>query len=159
MNRLEPGVDIGHQEIRWTWWKRGVGLYLVFTFVLLTGISEIAIATILFCDHRFGLSAAWMGAGPWFHWVLAVQMAGVGLFGVIAAGLWLRHRCGSQLMCAIGCGCISPFLGPSHEPTESGVASMFWAIYAIKTLAMVFWISSYIAIPYIRTRQRSQQGT
>ena len=159
MNRLEPGVDFWHQEVRWTWLKQGIGLYVVFAFYLFFGISEIALAVVLTRDHRFSLAATWMGAKPCFRWVLAFQMAGAGLFAVFAAGNWLRRRSGLQLLCAFSCSWMAAFLGPSHEPTESGIASVFWIFYATKTMGLVFWLWAYFANPFLRSRQGHKEGS
>lgn len=123
-----------------------LGPYVLFGFVVLSGFFEIFIDALFLRDGRVALSAKWMGAGLWFGWLLAAQMAIGGLASLSAAGIWLRRRNTLKLSYALGFGLASAFLGPSHEPFADGWFCGFWLMYAIQTLAMAFWFFVYIYV-------------
>ena len=149
----EAQQDIWHREIPRTSWTRGVGLWLMFSFVVAGGFAEGVISFVGFIRGWFASSAKWMGVGPWFQFVLTVQNALVGGVAVICALYWLRNREKVMVLASgLWLAGLGSFIGPSHAPTDTSVGATFWARYAL-SLLMIVLCGTALNLEYRKRRQ------
>lgn len=124
---------------------RGLGGWLVLGFLLVVGFGDLVIASMGLFRMWFASSAKWMGAGPWFQYVLAFQDALVGVAALLSAIYWLRNRSTRSAMMGGGfVGAFGCFIGPSHAPIDRSAIGGYWFMYGLSLLMIVLGCSAFI---------------
>jgi hypothetical protein len=137
-------VDFWHRDIPGTGWTRGLGAVFGPGLLIFTGIADLVIDCFAIGKHFFASSAAWMGVGSWFQWVLAAQMALAGISALYCGWKWLKTR--KKDLIAIGgyCGAIGIFLGPTHQPSESSEIGISWFRYGLSVFMLALGIFAIV---------------
>ena len=138
MSMPEIEENIWHREIPWTSWMRGLSCWLIFSFLMIGGSADFVFAVVGFTRNWFATSAKWMGAGPWFQFVLTLQNGLSGGATVFCAFYWLRNRdMRMALMSGVWICGFGTFIGPTHAPTDESAGSIFWIRYVLSLLMIV----------------------
>lgn len=137
VDESNPPRDIWHREIAGTVWMRKLGAPLAAGFLLVVGCFDLMMEITGIRRGWFSDAAKWMGAGPWFQWVLAAQMMLAGLVALLSAQLYLRDRSKSAVQIGFYGGAFIGYLGPSHAPDPGSDVSHLWFRYALSLAALI----------------------